>query len=101
MGTNCAPLLADIFLLYTPTKRNSYSHCSRPVGNGWHLSSTSHIDTSMTYSTDQLIVKFLLSFCYLFAIFLTAFAIYDKNLFVFKWARSLKLANFRNLTSDI
>ena len=22
---------------------------SRPVGNGWHLSSTSHIDTSMTY----------------------------------------------------
>ena len=53
------------------------------------------------YSTDQLIVKLLLSFCYLFAIFLTAFAIYDRNLFVFKRARNLKLANFRNLTKDI
>ena len=42
MGTNCAPLLADIFLY-------SFSPCSRPVRNGWHLSSTSHIDTSMTY----------------------------------------------------
>ena len=31
------------------TERNSYSLCSRPVGNGLHLSSTSHIDTSMTY----------------------------------------------------
>ena len=50
------------------------------------------------YSTDQLIVKLLLSFRYLFAIFLTAFAIYDRNLFVFKRARNLKLANFRNLT---
>ena len=50
------------------------------------------------YSTDQLIVKLWLSFCYLFAIFLTAFAIYDRNLFVFKQARNLKLAIFRNLT---
>ena len=47
MGTNCAPLLADIF--YTRTKRNSYSPCSRPVRSGWHLSSTSHIDTSTTF----------------------------------------------------
>ena len=49
MGTNCAPLLADIFLYSYCTKRHSYSHCSRPVGNGWHLSSTSHIDTSTTF----------------------------------------------------
>ena len=34
----------------THTKRNLYSPCSRPVENGWHLSSTSHIDTSMTES---------------------------------------------------
>ena len=33
----------------THSRRNSYSPCSRPVGNGWHLSSTSHIDTSTTY----------------------------------------------------
>ena len=53
------------------------------------------------YSTDQLIVKLLLSFCYLFTIFLTAFAFHDRNLFVFKRDRNLKLANFRNLTEDI
>ena len=47
MGTNCAPLLADIFLYCT--KRNLYSPCSRPVRSGWHLSSTSHIDTSTTF----------------------------------------------------
>ena len=29
--------------------RNPYSPCSRPVGNGRHLSLTSRIDTSMTY----------------------------------------------------
>ena len=33
----------------TRTKRNSYSPCSRPVRSGWHLSSTSHIDTSTTF----------------------------------------------------
>ena len=26
-----------------------YDPCSRPVGKGWHLSSTSHVDTSLTY----------------------------------------------------
>ena len=47
MGTNCAPLLADIFLYsYEAEFIQSYS---RPLGNGWHLNSTSHIDTSMTY----------------------------------------------------
>ena len=31
------------------TRRNSYSPCSLPVKNCKHLSSTSHINTSMTY----------------------------------------------------
>ena len=35
------------------TKRNSYSHCSQPVGNGWHLSSILHIDTSMMLSINN------------------------------------------------
>ena len=46
MDTNCAPLLS---YFYTRTKRNSYSPCSRPVRSSWHLSSTSHIDTSTTF----------------------------------------------------
>ena len=29
--------------------KNSYSPCSRPVRSGWHLSSTSHIDTLTTF----------------------------------------------------
>ena len=47
MGTNCAPLLADIFS--THMKQNLYSLCSQPAGNSWHLGSISHIDTSMTF----------------------------------------------------
>ena len=47
IGTNCAPLLADIFLY--SYKAKFISPCSRPVGNGWHLSSTLHIGTSTTY----------------------------------------------------
>ena len=47
MGTNYAPLLADIFLY--SYEADSYSPCSRPVRSGWHLSSTSHIDTSTTF----------------------------------------------------
>ena len=45
MGTNCAPLLADIFLY---SYEAEFIPCSQPVGNGWHLSSILHIDTSMT-----------------------------------------------------
>ena len=46
MGTNYAPLLANIFL-YSYEAEFLLSLLST-VGNGWHLSSTSHIDTSMT-----------------------------------------------------
>ena len=35
------------------------------------------------------------------SVLVPAFAIYDRNLFVFKRAINLKLANFRNLTKDI
>ena len=47
MGTNCVPLLADIFL-YSYEAEFILSLLSTG-GNGWHLSSTSRIDTSMTY----------------------------------------------------
>ena len=46
MGTNGAPLLADIFLYWYEAE---LIQSLRPIGNGWHLSSTSHFDTSMTY----------------------------------------------------
>ena len=47
MGTNCAPLLADIFLYsYEP---NIYSLFPKPAGNSWHLGSISHIGTSMMF----------------------------------------------------
>ena len=46
MGTNCAPLLADIFLYsYEAEFIQSLLSTGR---NGWHLSSILHIDTSMT-----------------------------------------------------
>ena len=41
LGTNCPPLLADI-CLYS-YEAEFISPCSRPVGNGWHLSSTSQM----------------------------------------------------------
>ena len=49
MGTYCSPLLADIFLYsYEGEFIQSLLSTSRK-SNGWHLSKTSHIDTSMTY----------------------------------------------------
>ena len=48
MGTQCVNV-SNATYFCTHTKRISYSPCSRSVGNGQHLSSTSHIDTSMTY----------------------------------------------------
>ena len=39
MGTNCAPLSADLFL-YSYMKQNIYSVSSQPEGNSWHLGST-------------------------------------------------------------
>ena len=47
MGTNCAPLLADIFLYSYEAEFTSL--CSRLERNSYHLDSTSHIDASMTY----------------------------------------------------
>ena len=47
MGTNCAPLLADIFLY--SYKQNLYSLCSQPGGNSWRLDSISHTGTSMMF----------------------------------------------------
>ena len=47
MGTNCARLLADIFL--THMKQNLYSLCSQPGGNSWRLGSISHTGTSMMF----------------------------------------------------
>ena len=47
MGTNCAPLLADIF--FTHMKQNLYSLCSQPGGNSWRLGSISHTGTSMMF----------------------------------------------------
>ena len=38
----------DIFL-YSYEAEFIYSPCSRPVRSGWYLSSTSHMDTSMTF----------------------------------------------------
>ena len=47
MGTNCAPLLADIFLY---SYELEFIHlCSQLERKNYHLSSTSHTDTSMTY----------------------------------------------------
>ena len=48
MGTNCAPLLADIFL-YSYEAEFIQSLLSAGIRSGWHLSSTSHIDTSTTF----------------------------------------------------
>ena len=45
MGTNCAPLLADIFLY---SYEAEFIQTLLSTGNGWHLSSILHIDTSMT-----------------------------------------------------
>ena len=47
-GVLCTVCGARVYF-YTRTKRNSYSPCSWPVRSGWHLSSTSHIDTSTTF----------------------------------------------------
>ena len=47
MGTNCAPLLADIF--FTHMKHNLFSLCSHPGGNSWRLGSISHTGTSMMF----------------------------------------------------
>ena len=44
------------------------------------------------------LIKCTAKTCYIFAIFLTAFAFYNRNLFVFKWVSKLKLAIFRNIT---
>ena len=62
MGTNCAPLLADIFL-YSYEAEFIQSLLSNGKKN-WHLSSTSHTDTSMTYcqSITQ-ILKIILGRC--------------------------------------
>ena len=38
MGTNCAPLLADIFS--THMEQNLYRLCSQPAENSWHLNFT-------------------------------------------------------------
>ena len=53
MGTNCAPLLTDIFFYSYETE--FISLCSQPAGNSWHLGSISHIGTSMMFcpSTTQ------------------------------------------------
>ena len=48
MGTNCAPLLADMFSILVRSGIHT-EPCSRPVRSGWHLSSTSHIDTSTKF----------------------------------------------------
>ena len=47
MGTNCAPLLADIHVFLFSYEANLYSLCSQPGGNSWHLGSISHTGTSM------------------------------------------------------
>ena len=48
MGTNCAPLQADIFL-FSYEAEFIYSLCSQPAENNWHLGSISHISTSMMF----------------------------------------------------
>ena len=45
MGTNCCPLLADIFLY----SYEADSVCSQPRGNSWRLGSISHTGTSMMF----------------------------------------------------
>ena len=47
MGTNCAPLLADIFLY--SYEAEFISLCSQPGGNSWRLGSISHTGTSMMF----------------------------------------------------
>ena len=47
VGTNCAPLQANLFLY--SYEAEFIRPCSRPVRNGRYLSSSSHKDTSMTY----------------------------------------------------
>ena len=51
MGTNCAPLLADIFLSHM--KQNLYSLCSQLGGNSWRLGSISHTGTSIVLSINN------------------------------------------------
>ena len=46
MGTNCAPLLSDIFLY---SYEADFIQSLLSTGKEKHLSSTSHTDTSMTY----------------------------------------------------
>ena len=47
MGTNCAPLLADIFLYSYEAK--FISLYSQPEGNSWYLGSISHTGISMMF----------------------------------------------------
>ena len=49
MGTNCAPLLADIFLYSYEAEFTVYSLFSQPGGNSWRLGSISHTGTSMLF----------------------------------------------------
>ena len=48
MGTNCAPLLADLFLF--SHEAEFIQPCSQPGGNSWRLGSISHTDISMIFT---------------------------------------------------